>query len=398
MTEPRLPTIADLDVSGSVVLLRADLNVPLKDGRITDDFRVVESLPTIHELRRRGARVVVASHLGRPEGIDPALSMKPIAEALGHLGGFATVLANDVAGESALSLARSRATVGGAKDPVVVLENTRFEPEETSNDDGLSDRLAALADCFVLDAFGSAHRAHSSTVGVTRRLPSAAGPLLLAEVEAFDRILGEPERPFVVILGGSKVSSKIGVIERLVPRVDRLLVGGAMCFTLLSALGRPVGAGAVEDDMVQRIRGVLDEYGNRIVLPTDLLVAESFTADTPYRAMDVSDIPGDGLGLDIGPETLQAFADHIASAKTVFWNGPLGVAEWAAFAGGTRGIAEALAASDAYSVVGGGDSVAALRSLGLESSVSHLSTGGGAGLELIENGTLPGIEALRRPR
>jgi phosphoglycerate kinase len=281
---------------------------------------------------------------------------------------------------------------------VVLLENTRFEPGESTNDPSLSDRLAGLADVFVMDAFGSAHRAHASTVGVAERIPAVAGPLLVSEVEAFEGLLGEPERPFVVILGGAKVSSKIGVIERLVGRVDQLLVGGAMCFTLLAARGRGVGKAPVERDMLPRLEGILEEHGDRIMLPVDVVAGESFDADTPATVVAADAIPDDVLGLDIGPETASAFADRVRAAGTVFWNGPLGVAEWAAFAAGTRSVAEAVGSSKAFSVVGGGDSVAVLRSLGLADAVGHLSTGGGAGLELIERGTLPALDTLRRRR
>jgi phosphoglycerate kinase len=387
-----LPTLDDIDIAGKTVLLRSDLNVPLEDGEVSDDFRIVTAIPTIDRLRAAEARVVMASHLGRPDGVDRRLSMRPVGDALGRLGGFPVVVAEDVVGESA------RALSDGAGDAVVLLENTRFEPGESTNDPSLSDRLAGLADAFVMDAFGSAHRAHASTVGVAERLPSVAGPLLVAEVEAFEGLLAEPARPFVVILGGAKVSSKIGVIERLVGRVDRLLVGGAMCFTLLAARGRGVGKATIEEDMVPRLARILDEHGDRIVLPSDIVVGEAFEADTPARVVGADAIPEDGLGLDIGPATAAAFADLVGTARTVFWNGPLGVAEWAAFAAGTRSVAEAVGSSDAFSVVGGGDSVSVLRSLGLADSVSHLSTGGGAGLELIERGTLPALETLRRRR
>jgi phosphoglycerate kinase len=389
-----LPTIERLDVTSKVVLVRSDLNVPLEDGRIGDDFRIVAALPTIHELRRRGARVVVASHLGRPSGADPSLSMAPVSLALASLGDLTVALAEDVAGESALGLSRDGGPIGGPEDPVVLIENTRFEAGETKNDPDLAKRLSALADCFVMDAFGSAHRAHASTVGVAERLPSAAGPLMLAEVEAFERLLHDPAAPFVVVLGGAKVSSKIGVIEKLVERVDRLLVGGAMCFTLLAARGEPTGAGMIEEGMIDRVRGLLDAHGDRIVLPTDLVVGESLAADTPHRVARVADLAASDLGLDIGPETTAEFADAIAGAATLFWNGPVGVAEWEPFAGGSRGVADAIAAGEAYSVVGGGDTVAYLRSTGMD-QVSHLSTGGGAGLELIEHGSLPGIDVLR---
>ncbi|OFW66691.1 MAG: phosphoglycerate kinase [Actinobacteria bacterium RBG_16_68_21] len=385
-----LPTIDDLEVAGRTVLVRADLNVPLSDGAVGDDFRIRAAVPTIAELRRRGARVVVCSHLGRPNGPDPAFSMRPVGSALAEIGGFPVVVAPDVGGPGATE------TVRQAGNSVVLLENTRFEPGETSNAPELADRLAAVADAFVLDAFGSAHRAHASTVGVAERLPSAAGTLLLAEVAAFNRIIEEPARPFVVLLGGAKISDKLGVVRKLLPRVDVMLIGGAMCFTLLSAEGYEVGDSLVEEDMVDEVAEVLaSAEGSRIALPLDIVVGEGFAADTAHRIEPAGDLSSHGMGLDIGPETAERFAAIIAGADTIFWNGPMGVFEWEVFSAGTRRVAEAIGAARAYSVVGGGDSVAALRSMGLADSVSHLSTGGGAGLELIEKGSLPGLDALR---
>jgi phosphoglycerate kinase len=385
-------TIDALEVSRRTVLVRADLNVPLDGDRVGDDFRIVSSLRTIAELRRRGARVVVCSHLGRPKGPDPRFSMAPVASRLSELGGFPVRCAPDVAGEGA-----RQAMAEAAADEVVVLENTRFAPGETKNDPALSDAFAALADLFVLDAFGSAHRAHSSTVGVAERLPSAAGRLLAEEIVAFGRLLHDPDRPYVVVLGGAKISDKLGVIRALLPKVDAMVVGGAMCFTLLAAEGYQVGDSKVEAEMVDEVRAVLGgEFGSRVVLPVDLVVADRFEAEAPHRVAPATAIPRGTMGLDIGPETAARFAAIIGGCDTLFWNGPMGVFEWPAFAGGTRAVAEAVAASDAYTVAGGGDSVAALRSFGMEQAVSHLSTGGGAGLELLEAGTLPGIEALRR--
>jgi phosphoglycerate kinase len=385
-------TIDDLEVEGRTVLVRADLNVPLKEGVVGDDFRITASLGTIKELRGRGARVLVCSHLGRPKGPDPQFSMAPVAARLGELGGFPVRGASDVAGEGARA-----AVAAAAPGEVVVLENTRFEPGETKNDPVLSDALAELADLFVLDAFGSAHRAHCSTVGVAERLPSAAGRLLAAEIVAFDRLLHAPDRPYAVVLGGAKVSDKLGAIRALLPKVDVMLVGGAMCFTLLAAEGYQVGESRLEADLVAEVRSVLDsEQGSRLVLPLDLVVADRFAADSPYRVAPATDIPRGTMGLDIGPETIARFSSIIAGSDTLFWNGPMGVFEWAPFAAGTRAVAEAVAASGAYTVAGGGDSVAALRSFGMETAVSHLSTGGGAGLELLEAGNLPGIDVLRR--
>jgi len=385
-------TIDDLEVGGRTVLVRADLNVPLKDGGVGDDFRISASLGTIQELRGRGARVVVCSHLGRPKGPDAQLSMAPVAARLGELGGFPVRCASDVAGEGA------RAAVAAAgRDEVVVLENTRFAPGETENDPALSDAFAGLADLFVLDAFGSAHRAHCSTVGVAERLPSAAGRLLAAEIVAFQRLLEAPDRPYVVVLGGAKVSDKLGVIKALLPKVDVMLVGGAMCFTLLVAEGYHVGDSRVETEMVDEVRSVLNsQYGSRLTLPLDLVVADRFATDAAHRVVPATDIPRGTMGLDIGPETVTRFSSIIAGCDTLFWNGPMGVFEWPPFAAGTQALAQAVAGTEAYTVVGGGDTVAALRSLGMETAVSHLSTGGGAGLELLEAGTLPGIEVLRR--
>jgi phosphoglycerate kinase len=389
---PGFLTIDDLDVAGATVLVRADLNVPLSDGEVTDDFRIRSSLPTIHGLREAGARVVLCSHLGRPKGADPALSMAPVGRRLGELGGFPVEVAGDVAGLGA------RATVAGARSgDVVMLENTRFEAGETKNAPELADALAGLADLFVLDAFGTAHRAHASTVGVAERLRSAAGPLLAAEVEAFHRLLHEPDRPYVVVLGGAKVSDKLGVMRALLPKVDVMLVGGAMCFTLLAAEGYDVADSRVETEMVDEVRAVLDgEFGARVSLPVDLVVADGFSADAGHRVVAATDIPDGMMGLDTGPETRDRFARIVAGCDTLFWNGPMGVFEWEAFAAGTRAMAEAVAACDGYTVAGGGDSVAALRCFGLEGAVSHLSTGGGAGLELLESGSLPGLDALER--
>jgi phosphoglycerate kinase len=385
-------TIDDLEVPGRTVLVRADLNVPLDGGRVGDDFRIVSSLRTIEELRGRGAKVIVCSHLGRPKGPDPKYTMAPVAARLGELGGFKVRCAPDAAGEGA-----RQAVADAGPGEVVVLENTRFAPGETKNDPALSDAFAALADLFVLDAFGSAHRAHSSTVGVAERLPSAAGRLLAEEIVAFDRLLVDPDRPYIVVLGGAKVSDKLGVIRALLPKVDAMLVGGAMCFTLLAAEGYQVGDSKVEAEMVDEVREVLgSDFGSRVVLPTDIVVADRFAADATHHVAPATDIPRGTMGLDIGPETAARFGALIGACDTLFWNGPMGVFEWPAFATGTRAVADAVGASKAYTVAGGGDSVAALRSFGMEAAVSHLSTGGGAGLELLETGTLPGIEVLER--
>jgi phosphoglycerate kinase len=280
---------------------------------------------------------------------------------------------------------------------VVMIENTRFEAGEKKNDPGLADRLASLADRFVLDAFGTSHRAHASTVGVAERLPSAAGRLLAREVAALGRLLADPDRPFVVVLGGAKVSDKLGVIKALAPKVDAMLIGGAMCFTLLAAEGYPTGDSLVEEEMIDEIREVMEgPFGGRLVLPSDIVVGESFASDTPHRVVPATDIPDGSMGLDIGPATSERFRSVIDGSGTVFWNGPMGVFEWEAFAAGTRTVAEAIGSCPGFTAAGGGDSVAALRQFGLEKAVTHLSTGGGAGLEMLEGGTLPGVEALER--
>ena len=391
MTESSLPTLDTLDVSGTTVLIRSDLNVPIDEGAVGDTFRITASLPTIDEVRSSATRVVVASHLGRPKGVDPALSMKPVADALGHLGGFETVLAPGVFGpdvEAAIEAAPAGA--------VVVLENTRFEPGETKNDPVVADGLASLADVFVNDAFGTAHRAHASNVGVSERLPSAAGRLLQSEIESFDRLLHQPARPYVVIMGGAKISDKLGVIENLLPDVDLMLIGGGMCFTLLKAAGYAVGDSLVDDTMLHEVGALLSsEHGDKLVLPVDVVVAEAFREDSDHEVRPVNQIDG-GMGLDIGPETVERFRGAAREAESLFWNGPMGVFEWDAFRAGTEGVAEAVASSDGYTVVGGGDSVAAIRLLGREGDVSHVSSGGGAGLEMLEGAELPGIAALMK--
>lgn len=384
--------MAALDVASQTVLMRADLNVPLDDGAVADDFRIVAVLPTIQELRSRGAKVVVASHLGRPEGVDASLSMRPVAEALGALGDFQTVLAPGVAGaEVAAAIAES------PQDVVVVLENTRFEQGETKNDPVLADDMATLADLFVNDAFGSAHRAHASTVGIAERLPSAAGPLMAAELAAFDRILVSPDRPYVVVMGGAKVSDKLAVVRSLLPRVDLMMIGGGMCFTMFAAGGYEVGNSLVEESMIREVGELLDgPDGAKVVLPDDVVVADRFAQDAAHRVVPGTAMPDGMIGLDIGPQAVARFGGVIAEAETVFWNGPMGVFEWEAFRSGTEGIATAVASCEGYTVVGGGDSVAALRLLHKEDDVSHLSSGGGAGLEMLEGKQLPGIAVLEK--
>ncbi|MFG1652685.1 phosphoglycerate kinase [Micromonospora sp. NPDC049275] len=384
-------------VSGRRVLVRADLNVPLdkQTGDITDDGRIRAVLPTLGALVEAGAKVVVCSHLGRPKGApDPQFSLSPVADRLGELLGAPVHFATDTVGDSA------RSTVADLADgQVALLENLRFNAGETSKDEAergaFADQLAAFGDAYVDDAFGAVHRKHASVYDVPARLPHVAGRLVLREVEVLSKLTSEPERPYVVVLGGSKVSDKLAVIEALLPTVDRLLIGGGMCFTFLKAQGLEVGTSLLEKDMVETCRNLLERSEGKIMLPVDVVVADAFAPDAAHDTVRVDGIPSHRLGLDVGPETVAGFAAALSPAKTIFWNGPMGVFEMAAFAAGTRGIAEAITKADAFSVVGGGDSAAAVRALGLdESSFGHISTGGGASLEYLEGKTLPGIAAL----
>jgi phosphoglycerate kinase len=385
-------------VSGRTVLVRADLNVPLDGARITDDGRIRASLPTLRALTDAGARVVVTAHLGRPKGEpDPAYSLAPVAARLGELLGSPVQAATDVVGESA------RATVTGLADGhVALLENVRFDPRETSKDSAergeLAGELATLVGpdgAFVSDGFGVVHRAQASVVEIAERLPGYAGTLVVDELTTLRRLTDAPERPYAVVLGGSKVSDKLAVIEALLPKVDTLFVGGGMCFTFLAALGHPVGGSLLEQDMVDVCARLLKASSDTIRLPSDVVVADEFAADANTRTVSAEGIPDGWMGLDIGPETVRDFAAALAGAATVFWNGPMGVFEMVPFAAGTRGVAEAIAGSSAFSVVGGGDSAAAVRQLGLpEDGFSHISTGGGASLEFLEGKTLPGVAVL----
>ncbi|MEH0932898.1 phosphoglycerate kinase [Micromonospora sp. CPCC 205558] len=384
-------------VSGRRVLVRADLNVPLdkQTGAITDDGRIRAVLPTLGALVEAGAKVVVCSHLGRPKGTpDPQFSLSPVAGRLGELLGAPVHFATDTVGESA------RSTVADLADgQVALLENLRFNAGETSKDEAergaFADQLAAFGDAYVDDAFGAVHRKHASVFDVPARLPHVAGRLVLREVEVLSKLTGDPGRPYVVVLGGSKVSDKLAVIEALLPTVDRLLIGGGMCFTFLKAQGLEVGTSLLEKDMVETCRNLLERSGGKIMLPVDVVVADAFAPDAAHDTVRVDGIPSHRLGLDVGPETVAGFSAALSQAKTIFWNGPMGVFEMAAFAAGTRGVAEAITKADAFSVVGGGDSAAAVRALGLdESSFGHISTGGGASLEYLEGKTLPGIAAL----
>ena len=385
-----LRTLDHLDVEGKRVLLRVDFNVPMEGSRIVDDSRIQQSLPTFRELLRRGAAVVVATHIDRPGGkVDPALSVRATADRLAELLGMAVEVAPDVRGAQTTAMAH-RLTSG----EVLMLENVRFEPGEESNDPAFAAHLAALADCYVNDAFGTAHRAHASTEGVAHLLPSAAGLLMQREVEFLGRVLTDPAPPLVAIVGGAKISTKIGVMESLLPRVSRLLVGGAMACTMLKARGASVGASKVEEDQLETARGLLAAGGDKLLLPVDAVVADGFAADAATKVVDADSIPDSWMVLDVGPRTVDAFAAVIASAGTVVWNGPLGVYEMEPFRRGTEAVAEALAGSKAVSIVGGGDLAAALANLGLDQAITHISTGGGATLEFLEGKQLPGIKAL----
>jgi phosphoglycerate kinase len=396
-------TIDDLDVAGKRVLVRSDLNVPLahNDGvaTITDDGRIRASLPTIRALAERAARIVVVAHLGRPKGApDPKYSLRPVAGRLGELLGrpvaFAPADDGDILGPTA------QQTVAGLGDgDVALLENVRFAAAETSKDDAergaFADRLAGLVDLYVDDAFGAVHRKHASVYDVAQRLPHAAGGLVLREVEVLRRLTESPDRPYVVVLGGSKVSDKLGVIEALLPKVDRLLIGGGMCFTFLAAQGLEVGDSLLEADYLEACRRFLRDYPDTVVLPSDVVVAGEVRADAQPQLVPATEIPPGMKGLDIGPAAIERFAEEVRGAKTVFWNGPMGVFEVAPFAEGTRRVAEAIASVAGTTVVGGGDSAAAVRALGLpEDAFTHISTGGGASLEYLEGKTLPGLAIL----
>jgi phosphoglycerate kinase len=375
------------------VFVRADLNVPLEDGVVTDDLRISAALPTLNELRRAGAVLVLASHLGRPKGKPTEeLRLELVRVRLAELGGFEVRSLGGPAGEDA----RAAAAALGPGD-VGLLENLRFHPGEEANDPGFAEELASLAKAYVGDAFGAAHRAHASVVGVPERLPAVAGLLMQREIDVLSKLLHDPAQPFVAILGGAKVSDKLGVIDALLERVDALLVGGAMAFTFLAAQGAETGDSLVEEDRLDDVRRSLkraDERGVPIVLPEDVVAAPEVSADAPIETVLAASIPKGLKGLDIGPRTVEEFARVISDARTVLWNGPMGVFELEPFANGTRGVAQAVAGIDAFTVVGGGDSVAAIRRLGFEDQVDHLSTGGGASLEFLEGKTLPGVAVL----
>ena len=375
------------------MLLRADLNVPLDAGEVADDTRIRASLPTIELLRDRGASVVLVSHLGRPKGVDPELSMGPVGERLGELLGTPVEQAPAVVCDQVSAMAADL-----SPGELLLLENSRFEPGETTNDPELAEALAGLADLYVNDAFGSAHRAHATTEGVAHRLPGYAGLLLEKEMVELTSVRDDPQRPLVVVLGGAKVTDKLGVIDRFLGFAEEILIGGAMCFSFFKAEGRDTGNSLVEDEGVESARRLLKEAEGSdtiLELPEDLCLGREFDADTETRLLNGVDVPEGWMGLDIGSNTIANFGKRIGRAGTVFWNGPMGAFELEPFAGGTRALAEAVAAAPGHTVVGGGDSVAALQKFGLANAVDWISTGGGASLELMEGRDLPGVEALR---
>jgi phosphoglycerate kinase len=387
-------TVRDLDLAeGERVLVRVDFNVPLADGRVADDARIRAALPTIELVREGQARLVLCSHLGRPKGRDPETSLRPVSNRLGELIDAPVEQAPAVVGPEV-----RRAVERLEPGAVLVLENTRWEPGETKNDPELSEQLAALADAYVDDAFGSAHRAHASTVGVAERLrPAVAGLLLEREVSTLRSVVEAPERPLVVLLGGAKVTDKIALIDRFLDTADELLIGGAMCFSFFSAQGKPTGDSLVEEEGVELARRALEKSESsrcELLLPLDLVVGERFDAGAERRVQDGTVVPEGWMGLDVGPATAEAYGEQVARAGTVFWNGPMGAFELEPFAAGTRAVAEAVARAPGTTVVGGGDSAAALAEFGLDDAVDHLSTGGGAALELLEGRQLPGVEVL----
>ena len=386
-------SVKDIDVKGKKVLVRCDFNVKMENGVITSDKRIVASLPTIQYLLDNGAKVILCSHLGRPKGeFNPEFSLAPVAARLSELLGIEVKMAKDVVGESAKSLAADLKA-----GEVLLLENVRFHAEETKNDPEFSKALASLAEIYVNDAFGSAHRAHSSTTGVADYLPAVCGFLIQKELDYIGGALENPKRPLVAILGGAKVSDKIGVITNLMESVDTLIVGGGMAYTFFAALGHTVGTSLLEADKIDLAKGMMDkakEKGVNFLIPVDNVIGKEYKEDTEYKVVDSDDIPDGWMGLDIGPKSTALFAEAVKDAGTVIWNGPMGVSEWEHFANGTIGVATAIAESDAISIIGGGDSAAAIQKLGFADKMSHISTGGGASLEFLEGKELPGVAAL----
>ena len=386
-------TVEDFDVNGKRVLVRCDFNVPLKDGVITSDKRIVASLPTIQYLIKNNAKVILCSHLGRPKGeFNPEFSLAPVAARLSELLGQNVKMAKDVVGDDAKAIAAS------LKDgEVMLIENVRFHKEETKNDPEFSKKLASLADLYVNDAFGSAHRAHSSTTGVADYLPAACGYLIQKEINFIGGALANPKRPLVAILGGAKVSDKIGVITNLLDKCDTIIVGGGMAYTFMKALGYQIGTSLLEEDRIEDAKNMMETAkakGVKFLIPVDNKVGKEYKPDTEAMVIDSDTIPDGWMGLDIGPETQKLFADAIKGSGTIIWNGPMGVSEWENFAQGTIAVATAVADSGAISIIGGGDSAAAVQKLGFADKMSHISTGGGASLEFLEGKALPGIVAL----
>ena len=384
-------TVKDIDVKGKRVLVRVDFNVPIKEGKVTDDTRITSALPTIQYLLQQDAAVILCSHLGRPKGgPDPKYSMRPTADHLAVLLGKPVAFAEDCIGPSAK-------TAAAALKPgeVLVLENTRFHPEEEKNDPAMARELASLGDVYVNDAFGSAHRAHASTEGVAKYLPGVAGFLMEKEILYLGQAIANPKPPFVAILGGAKISDKIGVIKNLLQKADQILIGGGMANTFFKAQGYPIGDSLVEDEALDTARELLQSGKTRLRLPVDIVIAEKFDNDSPSKVMAMGPVPDGWRILDIGPKTVEAYAKAVHSAGTVVWNGPMGVFEMSNFAAGTFGVAKAVAESEATSIVGGGDSVAAINQSGLQDKITHISTGGGASLEMLEGLELPGVAALQ---
>ena len=390
-------TVADIELKGKKVLMRADFNVPLdENGKITDETRIVAALPTISYILDHGAALILMSHLGRPNNKpDPKYSLAPVAEKLSELLKKKVIFNDDPVVTGSITVAAASTLKPG---DVLLLQNTRFRPEETKNDLGFARELADLGDIFVNDAFGTAHRAHASTVGIAEILPGVSGFLIQKELDFMGKALEAPARPFVAILGGSKVSDKIGVINNLLEKVDTLIIGGGMAFTFLKAQGYGIGKSLLEEDKIDLAKELLAKAkskGVQLLLPVDVVVAETFAADSPHKIVDVTTIPPESMGLDIGPVTSATFIKAILAAKTVIWNGPMGVFEMPAFAKGTAAVAKAMSESDAVTIIGGGDSAAAVKILGYEEGMSHISTGGGASLEFLEGKKLPGIEILQ---
>lgn len=385
----KLRNVESAPVEGKRVLLRVDFNVPVSEGVIQDFTRIEKSLKTIEYLMKRGSKIALISHLGRPKGKDPNLSLKPIAAKLSELLGIEVVFTDETVGNDVNETVKRL-----ENGHVALLENLRFNKGETSNDEQFSIELSEIAEIYVNDAFGSAHRAHASTYGVAKILPSYAGFLLLEEIDALSRLLSEPERPFVVVLGGSKASEKLGILRKFAERGDEVIVGGAMCFTLLKAKGDNIGASKYEREQVERVKTVIDEFPEKILLPTDIIGAKDMDKLSRPKVYRIKEIPNQVMGLDIGPETTDLFCNTVKKAETIFWNGPMGVFENSDYEKGTKAIALAIADSEAVSVAGGGETINAIEKYGVEKSFDHISTGGGASLEFVEKGTLPALELL----